>query len=85
MGNKSLSLLSDAKTYEELDKDPTPKHKRELVSILHRLEKEGKIRDVDKKHLYPTTENIPRIYGSPKIHRDCTPLRPIVDFAGSIG
>ena len=35
--------------------------------------------------MYPTTENIPRMYGSPKVHKDGTPLRPIVDFTGSIG
>ena len=82
---KMLSLLSDTKTYKKLDKDPTPKHKKELVSILHRLEKEDKIRKEDKQYLYPTTEYVPRIYGSPKIHKDGTPLRPIVDFTGSIG
>ena len=61
------------------------KYKKELVNILQRLEKEEKIRNEDKKFLYPTTENIPRMYGSPKIHKDGTPLRPIVDFTGSIG
>ena len=34
--------------------------------------------------MYPTAENVPRIYGSPKIHKDGTPLRPIVDYLGSI-
>ncbi|XP_072046926.1 uncharacterized protein [Amphiura filiformis] len=82
---KNVLLLSDSKTYEKLDKDPTAKHKRELVSILQRLEREEKIRKADKQFLYPTSENVPRIYGSPKIHKDGTPLRPIVDFTGSIG
>ncbi|XP_072048297.1 uncharacterized protein [Amphiura filiformis] len=82
---KMCALLSDSKTYEKLDRDPTPKHKRELVSILHRLEKDDKIKKADKQFLYPTSENVPRIYGSPKIHKDGTPLRPIVDFTGSIG
>ncbi|XP_072046530.1 uncharacterized protein [Amphiura filiformis] len=82
---KMDALLSDPKTYEKLDRDPTAKHKRELVSILQRLEKEDKIKKTDKQFLYPTSENVPRIYGSPKIHKDGTPLRPIVDFTGSIG
>ncbi|XP_072030707.1 uncharacterized protein [Amphiura filiformis] len=60
-------------------------HKKELVAILHRLQKEDKIKRADKQFLYPTSENVPRIYGSPKIHKDGTPLRPIVDFTGSIG
>ena len=83
--NKMQALLSDTKTYVKLDKDPTPKLKKELVSIIQGLEKEGKIRKEDKQFLYPTTENVPRIYGSPKIHKDGTPLRPIVDFTGSVG
>ena len=83
--NKMQALLSDTKTYVKLDKDPTPKLKKELVSILQGLEKEGKIRKEDKQFLYPTTENVLRIYGSPKIHKDGTPLRPIVDFTGSVG
>ncbi|XP_072023428.1 uncharacterized protein, partial [Amphiura filiformis] len=49
------------------------------------LEKDDKIKKADKQFLYPTSENVPRIYGSPKIHKDGTPLRPIVDFTGSIG
>ncbi|XP_072046451.1 uncharacterized protein [Amphiura filiformis] len=83
---KMCTLLSDSKTYEKLDGDPTPKHKRELVSVLYiiRLEKEDKIKKADKQFLYPTSENVPRIYSSPKIHKDGTPLSSIVDFTGSI-
>ena len=28
---------------------------------------------------------MPRIYGSPKIHKDGTPLRPIINYTGTIG
>ena len=44
-----------------IDKDPTAKYKKELVTILQRLEKEEKIRNEDKQFLYPTTENVPRM------------------------
>ena len=54
------------------------------MAIISRLEKENKISKADKKYLYPTAENVPRIYGSPKIHKDGVPLRPIVDCIGSI-
>ena len=37
---KSGALLSETKTYEKHDKDPTAKHNKELVTILLRLEKE---------------------------------------------
>ena len=77
-------MLSDSNTYVKLDKDPTPKYKKQLVGILSRLEKEGKITNEDKKFLYPTAEIIPRLYGSPKIHKKDNPLRPIIDYTGSI-
>ena len=47
---KMCALLSDTKTYEKLDKDPTAKYKKELVNILQRLEEE-KIRNEDKQIL----------------------------------
>jgi len=33
--------------------------------------------------LYPMQENVPRMYCTPKIHKDGTPLRPVVDYTGS--
>jgi len=30
-------------------------------------------------------ENVPRMYCTPKIHKTGNPLRPIVDYTGSIG
>ena len=75
--DKMCALLSDIETYEKLGKDHTPRYKKELVNILQRLEKEGKIRNEDKNFLYPTAEKIPCMYGSQKIHKDGTPLRAI--------
>ena len=82
---KVNSMLADKKTYEELKADPTAKYKRKLVSILSRLKKEGKITEAKYKQLYPTVENIPRLYCTPKIHKQNTPLRPIVDYTNTIG
>ena len=82
---KLANMLNDTNTYVKLDKDPTPKYKKKLVGIITRLEQEGKIRPEDKKFLYPTAEIVPRIYGSPKIHKKDNPLRPIIDYTGSIG
>ena len=83
--NKLQSMPSDTDTYTQLKKDPTTKYKTKLVNILARLKKEGKIRPEDKTFLYPTAEIVPRIYGSPKIHKDGNPLRPIIDYTGTIG
>ena len=57
-----------------------PKYKKQLVEILSRFEKEGKITHEDKTILYPTVEIIPRLYGSPKIHKKDNPLRPIAYY-----
>ncbi len=76
---KVTTMLADKKTYEELTTDPTPKYKRKLVSQLTKLKKEGKISDAQYKYLYPTAENVPRLYCTPKIHKPNKDLRPIVD------
>ena len=83
--HKVKTMLSDDKTYEKLNKDPTPKYKRKLVSIIKKLKEEDKITDEQYKYLYPTAENVPRMYCTPKIHKPDNPLRPIVDYTGSIG
>ena len=82
---KVTDMLSDEKTYIKLDKDPTPTFKKRLVSILTKLKDEKKISDQQYKWLYPTSEKVPRMYCTPKIHKQGTPLRPIVDYTGSIG
>ena len=82
---KFHSMLGDKKTYEELADDPMGKYKWKLVNILSTLKKGGKISEVKYKYLYPTAENIPRLYCTPKIHKNNCPLRPIVDYTGTIG
>ncbi|XP_072046590.1 uncharacterized protein [Amphiura filiformis] len=77
-------MLSDARTYEQLASDPTQKYKRELVTILSRLKKEEKITRSQYDLLYPTAENVLRIYGTPKIHKPGNKVRPIVDYTGTI-
>ncbi len=56
-----------------------------LVTILTRLKKEEKINKYQYDLLYPTAENIHRIYGTPKIHKPGNKVRPIVDYTGTIG
>ena len=80
---KMEAMLSDRRTYEVLKKDPSKKYKDKLVAILQRLQEENKISEEQYKDLYPTTSHIPRIYGSPKVHKTGCPLRPIVEGIGS--
>ena len=67
------SMVNDTKVYEKLDKDPTPKFRKKMISILSRLKEEGKISQKQYTYLYPTSDMIPRLYGSPKIHKDGIP------------
>ena len=84
---KVRNMLGDEKTYTKLSSDPTPKYGKKLLSILDRLKSEGKITAKQYQHLNPASENqnIPRMYCTPKIHKVGNPLRPIVDYTGSIG
>ena len=83
--SKCEKLLGDSKTYKNLGtKDPTSKYKKELVSVLQDLEKEGGLNRVEYRKLYPTTESPPKFYGLPKVHKKDTPLRPIVSSIGTI-
>ena len=81
---KLTNMLEDKKTYEVLKSDPTAKYKRRLVAILTKFKRTNKITRSQYDLLYPTAENTPRIYGTPKIHKVGNKLRPIVDYTGSI-
>ena len=78
--SKVSGMLWDEQTYEKLNKDPTASYKRKLIGILTRLKREEKIDEGQYRYLYPTTEVIPRMYCTPKIHKQGNPLRPIVDY-----
>ena len=81
---KMLELLKDTKTYSKLDKDPTNEYKNQLISILRRWQKEQPIPKDLKDKIYPTSQEVPKIYGTPKIHKPSFPLRPIVSSIGSV-
>ena len=78
------TMLADKKTYEILKRDPTSSIKKKLENVLKRLREENKITQKQYEELYPTTFHMPRIYGSPKIHKPDCPLRPIVEGIGSV-
>ena len=79
------TMLNDAHTYEKLQADPTSSYKRKLIEKLTKLKKDGKITEDQYKYLYPTSEATPTLYCTQKIHKANDPLRPIVDYTGSIG
>uniref|UniRef100_A0A3B3IJH4 Uncharacterized protein n=1 Tax=Oryzias latipes TaxID=8090 RepID=A0A3B3IJH4_ORYLA len=77
-------ILHDRNTYEVLKKDPTEAKKKKLKTILKQLQEEKKIDKQTYNHVIPTASIIPRIYGTPKIHKPGAPLRPIIDSMGSV-
>lgn len=81
---KMEAMLADRDTYEILKKDPTEDKKRTLKTLLKPLLENKKITQEAYDHLIPTANVTPRIYGTPKIHKKDTPLRPIVDSIGSV-
>ena len=40
--------------------------------------------DITYRRMYPTGAVIPKFYGQPKVHKENTPLRPIVSGIGSV-
>jgi hypothetical protein len=81
---KSQELLTDGNTYKRLTKDPTPSYRNQLVSVLQSLRDSGAIDVPTYRRLYPTSSDVPKFYGLPKIHKITCPLRPIVSSCGSI-
>ena len=55
------------------------------MSIIRKLKEDDKITEEQYKYLYPTAESVPRMYCTLKIHKPDNPLRPTVDYTGSIG
>ena len=81
---KLHKLLDDRSVYEVLKKDPTTSYKNKLINTLKSWKKDGTISDQLYHKIYPTSEEVPKFYGLPKIHKKDAPLRPIVSSIGSI-
>ena len=79
---KALALLNDEQTYKKLKSDPTNKYAAKLSSTLKSIHDEGGLDFVTYRRLLPTSKEIPKFYGTPKIHKDDIPLRPIVSCIG---
>ena len=81
---KITKLTSNKATYEKLKKTPTRKFEAEVIRMLNTLEKEGKITKDQYWYLCPTLDKVLRMCGSPKIHKEGVPLRPIVEYTQTI-
>lgn len=81
--DKVLALLSDTKTYRKEKSDPTKKYAESLRSKLWNIHKSGTMDYATYRRLKPTGLDPPKFYGLPKVHKNNTPLRPIVACRGT--
>lgn len=82
--SQMTTMLTDKTTYEILKRDPTEDKKKQLKALLKPLVDQEKITKDNYNFIVPTASVVPRMYGTPKIHKKGTPLRPIVDSIGSV-
>ena len=80
--NKAEELLHQP-TYRPIPNDPTDKLKNRLITLLKKIKTEGGLSEATYKRLYPTGAGSPKFYGLPKVHKQGTPLRPIVSSIGA--
>ena len=81
--NKSYQLLSQP-AYRSIPRDPTNKIKTKLIDILKRVKSQTGLDNNTYRPMYPMGCGAPKFYGLPKIHKQDTPLRPIVSSCGSV-
>ncbi len=82
--SKAQELLSDSKTYKKLKRDPTNTYCNKLINVIKPLKESGDLPIDIYRKIYPTSTELPKFYGLPKIHKPSVPLRPIVASRGSI-
>ena len=80
---KAEALLQES-AYRPIPNDPTNKYKTKLIALLKSIKAEGGINEATYKRLYTTGAGSPKFYGLPKIHKEGTPLRPIVSSIGAV-
>ena len=80
---KAEALLQES-AYRAITSDPTNKYKNKLISLLKSIKANGGINEITYRKLYPTGAGSPKFYGLPKLHKEGTPLRPIVSSIGAV-
>ena len=81
--NTKAEELLHQPTCRPIPNDPTNKLKNRLITLLKKIKTEGGLSEATYKRLYPTGAGSPKFYGLPKIHKQGTPLRPIVSSIGA--
>ena len=81
---EKLRALVTSGPYEEVRKDPGQMYRRELMELLRTAKQSGRIQTGFYNHLCPTHFQRPFLFGSPKIHKEGNPVRPIVSMVGTL-
>ena len=81
---KMTDMVGDTNTYTRLSKDAMHKYKNRMINTLRKWKRNGSISDKLYWKLYPELEEPQKCYGTLKIHKNNTLLRPIVSSCGSI-
>ncbi|XP_018364720.1 PREDICTED: uncharacterized protein LOC108762281 [Trachymyrmex cornetzi] len=81
---KIKAMLSDEGTYSKSSKDPSNKINNSLRTLLARWKKSKFIPDLIYKKLYCSDGNLPRAYGSPKVHKEGCPFRVIISIDSTL-
>lgn len=79
---KLQAMLSNG-TYQKLRKDPTPNIEREIGRTLRMTEEKGELTKEKRLFVTPRSSAPSQLYGLPKVHKEGTPMRPIVSAIGS--
>ncbi len=77
------TLVNDENTYKKLKSDPSKKLQRNLNQKLWPLHLANNIKKPLYSKLHCSVAQTPKLYGLPKIHKQNTPMRPIVSFCSS--
>ena len=82
--DKFKTMLADECVYKKLKRDPNRGYKQKLVALCTGLKDQDKITLHQYRDLYPTSDLVSQIYGSPKIHKKGNPLCLITDYMSSM-
>ena len=86
---QKLNPIINLPQFEKLEdkrknaKHPVLKEEERVCEVLNVLKRDGKISDELYTELKPVGSQPPRLYGLAKVHKENTPLRPIVSMPGS--
>jgi len=81
--DKMLHILNDKSKFQSTTNDNNLSNLRKFQGFLFRLKKKKSLSEEDYARIRPTSAATPTLYGLPKIHKQDTPVRPILSCTGS--